>query len=152
MRLGQICASLLLVVVFLIPASVVCAADTSSLRIESQLVWGTNDTNVVTKFRLVGPKMSARLKSSPFKWNYYYEVSRQTNTVKFNQEKTVTMSPNCLISIKNLGDSQLQFKLVGHGKLVSDVTQALPKGELLVTGGDAENGTAWFVILRQSDQ
>jgi hypothetical protein len=35
--------------------------------------------------------------------------------------------------------------------LVNTVTQALPKGELLIVGGDAENDTAWFVVIRQAE-
>jgi hypothetical protein len=145
------CASLVLVVLF--SASLVCSAsDTGPLNIESQLVWGTNTTNPPPKLRLVGPKMSARLTNSPFKWNRYYEVSRQTNSVKLNQVKNITMSPNCKIEVTNLGGSQIKLDLIGKGQLVNTVTQALPKGELLVVGGNAENSTAWFVIVRQADQ
>lgn len=152
MRLGFICASFLTALALLFPGSAVCAAaDNGKLKIESQLVWGTNDPKPATGLRLVGPKMSARLKSSPFKWDHYYEVNRQTNSVTLNGETRVKMSKNCEISITNLGDSQLRCRLFGHGVLVSDVTQALPKGELLVIGGDAENATAWFVILRQPE-
>lgn len=152
MRPGLICASFLVAAALLFPTSVVCAAaDTSTLNIESQLVWGTNNPKPDTKLKPVGPKMSARLKSSPFKWDHYFEVNRQTNKVKFGEEVRITMSKNCEIRVTNAGDSQLRCKLFGHGVLVSDVTQALPKGELLVIGGDAENSTAWFVILRQAD-
>jgi hypothetical protein len=45
----------------------------------------------------------------------------------------------------------VKFSLFGKGKLANTVTQALPNGQLLVTGGDAENSTAWFVVLRQVD-
>lgn len=154
MRLGLICASFLVAAALLFPASAVCAAsDTGTLNIESQLVWGTNNPKPDTKLKPVGPKMSARLKGSPFKWDHYFEVNRQTNKVKFGDgnEIRITMSRNCEIRITNLGDSQIRCKLYGHGVLVSDVTQALPKPELLVIGGDAENSTAWFVILRQAD-
>ena len=152
MRLGLICASLFAVSALLFTGNVARAAsDTSSLNIEAQLVWGTNGTNAPGKLKLVGPRMSERLKHSPFKWDRYYEVNRQTDKVKFNEKKSVTMSKDCDIEITNLGDSQLRLRLFGHGKLVSDVTQALPKGELLVVGGDAEDSTAWFVILRQAE-
>ena len=45
--------------------------------------------------------------------------------------------------------SNVKFQLIGKGKLANTVTQALPKGQLFVTGGDAENSTAWFVVLKQ---
>jgi hypothetical protein len=151
MRFGLFCVSLLLVSLVL-PAGVVRAAsDTSTMNIESQLVWGTNGPKPDSKLKLVGPKMSERLKGSPFKWDHYYEVNRQTNAVKLNEEKTVPMSKNCQIVITNLGDSQVKLQLIGKGQLVNTVTQSLPKGELLVVGGNAENSTAWFVIVRQAD-
>src|SRR5437899_11733790 len=112
MRFGLICASLFLAAVLLFPASVNCAAsDTHTVYIESQLVWGTNPTNPPPKLRLVGPKMSARLKNSPFKWDHYYEVSRQTNSVKFNETKPITMSSDCQIKVTNLGASQIKLDL-----------------------------------------
>lgn len=151
MRFGLFCVSLLLATALLFPASVRAASDTRTVNIEAQLVWGTNGPKPDSKLRLVGPKMSERLKSSPFKWDHYYEVNRQTNAVKFNQEKTVIMSKNCQIVITNLGDSQIKLQLIGKGELVNTVTQSLPKGELLVVGGNAENSTAWFVIIRQAD-
>jgi hypothetical protein len=153
MRLGLICAGLFVVSTLLFPISVAHAAsDTRTLDIEAQLVWGTNGTNAPAKLRLVGPRMSERLKHSPFKWDHYYEMNRQTIKVKFNETKPITMSKHCEIKITNLGDSQIKLDLFGKGQLVNTVTQALPKGELLVVGGDAENSTAWFVILRQAEQ
>ena len=152
MRLGLISACVLVVAALLFPAgSARAASDTTTINIEAQLVWGTNEPKPDSKFKPVGPKMSAKLKSSPFKWDHYFEVNKQIFKVKFNEEKIISMSKHCEIRLTNLGDSQLRFKLFGHEQLVSDVTQALPKGELLVTGGDAENATAWFVILRQAD-
>ena len=152
MRFGLICARLFLASALLFFAGVVHAAsDTDTLNIEAQLVWGTNGPKPDSKLKPVGPKMSERLKKSPFKWDYYYEVNRQTHPVKFNEEKTITMSKNCQIVITNLGDSQVKLQLIGKGQLVNTVTQSLPKGELLVVGGNAENSTPWFVIIRQAD-
>jgi hypothetical protein len=34
---------------------------------------------------------------------------------------------------------------------VGKITQALPKKELLVTGGNVPNFTAWFVVLKQAE-
>ena len=88
MRLGLICAGLFAVSALLFTGSVARAAsDTSTMNIESQLVWGTNGTNAPTKLRLVGPRMSDRLKHSPFKWDRYYEVNRQTNGGEIQREK-----------------------------------------------------------------
>ncbi len=151
MRFGLFCVSLLLVTVFLFPGITLAASDTGTVNIEAQLVWGTNGPKPDSKLKLVGPKMSERLKSSPFKWDHYYEVNRQTVPVKINKATTIPMSKDCQIVITYLGDSQIKLDLIGKGQLVNTVTQALPKGELLVVGGNAENSTAWFVIIRQAD-
>ena len=69
--------------------------------------------------------------------------------LRLNEEKTITMSRNCVISVTYLKDENIKFQLFGKGKLANTVTQDLPKGRLLITGGDAENSTAWFVVLKQ---
>lgn len=141
-----------LIAALLLPASSTLAApDTGTINLEAQLVWGANEAKPDSKLKPVGPKMSERLKNSPFKWDHYFEVNRQTFKVKFNEEKAVPMSKHCEIRVTNLGDSQVKLELIGKGQLVNTVTQSLPKGELLVIGGDAENSTAWFVILRQAE-
>ena len=66
-------------------------------------------------------------------------------------EKKKRMSKDCEIKVRNMGKSVVEVSLIGKGEPVGKVTQALPKGELLVTGGNAENFTAWFVVLKQVD-
>ena len=78
-------------------------------------------------------------------------MHRELFKLRLNEEKTITMSKTCVISVTNIGGDQVKFSLFGKGKLANTVTQALPNGQLLVTGGDAENSTAWFVVLRQVD-
>jgi hypothetical protein len=126
-------------------------AETGDMTIEAQLIWGTNDTKPDPKLKPADLKLAAKLKGSPFKWDHYFEMHREIIKLRLNEEKTITMSRNCVISITNLKDEQVKFQLFGKGKLANTVTQALPKGQLLVTGGDAENSTAWFVVLKQVD-
>ncbi len=141
----------ILVAALLLPAQTTSAAPDDSMSIEAQLIWGTNDSKPDPKYKPIGPKMSDRLKHSPFKWDHYYECNRQTFKAKLNTPEKETMSKRCEIHVTYLGDSQVKFELYGNGQLVNTVTQPLPKGELLIIGGDAENNTAWFVILRQAE-
>jgi hypothetical protein len=67
------------------------------------------------------------------------------------KEKTVNMSKDCAIAVRNLGGSVVEFRLFGKGKLVNKITQPLPKGQILVEGGNADNATAWFVVLKSID-
>jgi hypothetical protein len=150
MRPRLICVCVLIVAALLFPVGS-AHAGSRDMNIEAQLIWGTNDTKPDSKLRPVGTVLSGKLKHSPFKWEHYFEVHREDFKANLNQEKTVTMSRNCVIKVTNIGNDQVKFQLVGKGKLVNTVSQGLPKGQLLITGGDAENSTAWFVVLRQVD-
>lgn len=148
MRLGLICGCSLFVAALLLPVSS-AHADAGDTNFEALLIWGTNDAKPDSTLKPAGPVLSEKLKHSPFKWEHYFEMHREAFKLRLNEEKTLTMSRNCVISVTNLKDDQIKFQLFGKGKLANTVTQALPKGQLLVTGGDAENSTAWFVVIRQ---
>ena len=141
---------LLVAMALLLPVASV-RAETGDMTIEAQLIWGTNDTKPDPKLKPADSKLATKLKGSPFKWDHYFEMHRETFKLRLNEQKTVTMSRNCVISVTNLGNDQVKFSLFGKGQLANTTTQALPKDQLLVTGGDAENSTAWFVVLRQVD-
>jgi hypothetical protein len=122
------------------------------LKLEAQLIWGTNDPQSPDpNHKPAEPEVRKKLKSLPFKWAHYYEVNRQQFAVPKNAERKIAMSKKCEILVKNLGRSVVEVSVFGKGERVGTITQALPKGELLVTGGNAPNVTAWFVVLRQTD-
>lgn len=148
MRPGLICVCLFFVAALVLPtASARAQSDTATFEV--LLVWGTNDSKTDPKLKPAGPSLAEKLKKSPFKWDHYFEMHREPLKLKLNEEQTVKMSRNCVISITYLKDDQVKFQLYGKGTLANTVTQALPKGQLLVTGGDAENSTAWFVVLHR---
>ena len=134
--------------VFFLPAT--SPAESGQVTLEAKLIWGTNEaTSPNPKHKPVSSELSKKLKNSPFKWENYFEVNSECFKLETGKDRTVSMSKNCEIKVKNVGDSQVELRLIGKGKQVSKITQALPKGELLVTGGNAENSTAWFVVLRR---
>ena len=151
MRPGLIRACLLFLAAALLFPVVSAHAAPGDATFEAQLIWGTNEKQSDPKLKPADPKLVSKLKNSPFKWNYYFEMRREVLKLKLNEEKTVTMSRNCVISVTNLKDEQVKFQLFGKGQLANTVTQGLPKDQLLVTGGDAENSTAWFVVLKRVD-
>lgn len=125
------------------------AAD---LKLEAQLIWGTNDAKSPDpSHKPVDAKVAAKLKRLPFKWVNYFEVTRKQLAVPQGGTTRITMSKDCDVSVRNLGGGSVEVSLFGKGQSVGKITQALPKGELLVTGGNAENFTAWFIVLRQAD-
>jgi hypothetical protein len=138
--------------VFLLLAVSGEGAFAADLKLEAQLIWGTNDPKSPDpKHKPVGPEVARKLRRLPFKWENYFEVTRKQLVVPSGAVKSEAMSKDCEIRVKNLGNSTVEVSLFGKGKPVGKITQALPKGELLVTGGNAENFTAWFVVLRQTD-
>lgn len=142
-----------LVVVLTIAALAIAATTVSraaDLKLEAQLIWGSNDAKSPNpNFKPVEAEVARKLKGLPFKWSHYYVVNRVQFVVPANGERKERMSRKCEIQVKNLGDSKVEMTLYGEGEPVGRITQALPKGELLVTGGNAANSTAWFVALRQ---
>lgn len=148
MRPGLICVCVLFVAGLLFSTGS-AHAETGDANFEALLVWGTNDSKTDSKLKAADPKLAEKLRGSPFKWDHYFEMHREVFKLRLNEEKTLSMSRNCVISVTNLKDDQIKFQLFGKGKLANTVMQSLPKGQLLVTGGDAENSTAWFVVLRQ---
>ncbi len=120
----------------------------AELKLEAQLVWGT-DTNSPPPgktWRPVDPRVKNKI---PLKWKNYFEVNRKQFTVKTGEVRREPMSDKCQIEVKNLDNSSVEVTLFGKGKEVMNRKQALPKGEILVLGGNAPNDTAWLVILRQ---
>jgi hypothetical protein len=155
MRSGLLRTCLLLMVAALFfPAALVRAQSSTSANaatFEAQLIWGTNDKQSDPKLKVADPKLAEKLQKTPFKWDHYFEMHKELIKLRLNEEKTVTMSRNCVISVTYLKDENIKFQLFGKGQLANTVTQPLPKGRLLVEGGDAENSTAWFVVLKQID-
>lgn len=127
-------------------------AYAGEMKLEALLVWGTNDAKSPNpKHKPVEAEVAKKLQALPFKWKNYFEVKRERFTLAEGETKDVTMSKVCVIKVVKLGDEKLEVSVFGKGKQVSKITQALPKNDMIVTGGDAENLTAWFVVLRQVD-
>jgi hypothetical protein len=78
-------------------------------------------------------------------------VKRKEFVVSKNGSDGVVLSKDCEIKVRNPNGDVLEVELFGKGKSAGMIKQALPKGELLVIGGNAENLTSWFVVLRQAD-
>ena len=62
------------------------------------------------------------------------------------------MSDHCEIEVDNFGNSSIEVKLYGKGKMVVKKTQKIKPGELLIFAGDDKNDTAWFVVLSQTEK
>jgi hypothetical protein len=122
------------------------------LKLEAQLIWGTNDEKSPNpKHKPVDSQVAKKLKKLPFKWQHYFEVNRQQFTVAQGETKKIVLSKDCEITVRNAGNHSVEMHIFGKGECIGKISQALPKDELLVTGGNAANFTSWFVVLRQPD-
>jgi len=122
------------------------------IKLEAQLIWGTNDEKSPDpKHKPVDPKVAKKLKKLPFKWQYYFEVNRQQFSVPQGETKKIVLSKDCEIKVRNAGNHSVELNIFGKGECIGKISQALPKDELLVTGGNAANFTSWFVVLHQPD-
>ncbi len=129
----------------------VLASDPAT-KLEAILVWGTNDPAPDDpSLKPLDPRTARKLGKLPFKWKSYYEVKRVPFEVEPGKRKRVTLSEECQIVVRTVEGDTVELALHGKGKLVGKVTQSLPKGQDLVTGGDAENLSAWFVVLRRTE-
>jgi hypothetical protein len=140
-----------LVVAFAALASNISAGE-SGMRFEATLVWGTNDPQPNNPdLKPVPPEVAGKLEKLPFKWSHYYTVECKEFSVEKGDRTKVRMSDECEILVKAVDNETVELALRGKGRPVGKVTQKLVKDQILVTGGNAENFTAWFVVLRRPD-
>ncbi|MCX6891843.1 MAG: hypothetical protein WCL11_19860 [Verrucomicrobiota bacterium] len=122
----------------------------ATLKLQAQLVWGTNDERSPDpKHKPVEAVVKEKLKELPLKWSNYFEINRKNVELSPSGTSKVELSEKCQLEVTSLGGSKLEVILLGKGKETLKRTQALPKGEMLVLGGNAPNATAWLVVLKR---
>jgi|SRR6185369_4454192 len=126
-------------------------AQAAELKLQTQLIWGTDDSKPPEgkDYKPVEPVILKKLKELPLKWKNYFEVKRTDFAVTPAGTKKVPLSEKCELNVVHQNNSVLEVALIGKGKEVVRRTQSLPKGEILVLGGNAPNATAWLVILKR---
>ena len=117
--------------------------------VEALLVWGTNDPmSPDPNHKPVDANLEKKLRKGPYRWKYYYQVNRLVVTLAPGEtKKGVKMSPKCVLDMTNPGDGRIEVTLHGDGKKVSKHAEPFSKGKHFILGGDAQNETAWFVVL-----
>jgi len=141
-----------LALAFLIVTALAAPVRAGELKLEAILIWGTDDEKSPDpKHKAVDSRLAKKLKKMPFKWRNYFEVNRVKFNLAEDQTQKIELSKECKIKVRNLGKSTVEIYFFGKGELVSKISQSLTKDECLVTGGNAANLTAWFVMLRQVD-
>jgi hypothetical protein len=126
-------------------------APAAEMKLEGFLLWGTDDTKPPAdkKYQAASEEIRQKLKDLPLKWTNWFEVNRVVFPVPQDAAKDVSMSEKCQMKVRQLPGSELEVALIGKGKEVVKRKQALPKGEMLVLGGNAPNATCWLVVLKR---
>jgi hypothetical protein len=134
-------------------ASVHLEAYSGEMKFQTQLVWGTDDSKPPEgkNYKPVEPAIQKKLQELPLKWKNYFEVKRSEFVAATAVAKKVPLSDKCELNVLGQNNSTIEVSLIGKGKEVVKRTQALPKNEILVLGGNAPNATAWLVILKRID-
>ena len=127
------------------------SSQAAETKLQGFLLWGTNDIKPPEgkNYKPAEPQILKKLRELPLKWTNWFEVNRKDFVVPQAIAKEVQMSAKCQLNVKGFGSSEIEVTLIGKGKEVVKRRQALPKGELLVLGGNAPNSTAWLVVLKR---
>jgi len=140
----------LLVIGFVSGLHTESAAAEAELKVEAQLVWGTNaKQSPDPKHKPVSEEVRKKLLELPLKWTNYFEVNRKLLSIPAASQKKEALSEKCAVEVKNLGKSKVEVRLFGKGEQVEKRTQDLPKGETLVLAGKAPGETTWLVVLKR---
>jgi hypothetical protein len=126
-------------------------AQAAEMKLQAFLLWGTDDSKPPEgkAYQPVNADIRQKLKDLPLKWTNWFEVKRVECEVAEGASKEVTVSDKCQLNVSKLAGSELEVTLIGKGKEVVKRKQSLPKGEMLVLGGNAPNATAWLVVLKR---
>jgi hypothetical protein len=126
-------------------------AQAADMKLQAFLLWGTDDSKPPEgkAYQPVNPDIRQKLKDLPLKWTNWFEVKHVDFEVTQGATKEVTMSAKCQLNVSKLAGPELEVSLIGKGKEVVKRKQPLPRGEMLVLGGNAPNSTAWLVVLKR---
>ena len=126
-------------------------AQSADMKLQAFLLWGTDDSKPPEgkTYKPVEPDVRQKLKELPIKWTNWFEVNRVAFAVPQGALKEVPISEKCQVNVRKLAGHEVEVSLIGKGKEVVKRKQSLPKGEILVLGGNAPNATAWLVVLKR---
>ncbi len=139
-----------LLLALLISPALMTATDASEVKLEIQLIWGTDaDSSPDPTHKAIEKDLASKFKHSPFKWKNYYQVKRRSIGVAPAALQKVEMSKDCTLEIRNVGDNRMEVKLFGKDKdkFVSKQTEPLSNYPLIIAG-NAGNDTAWFIVIK----
>jgi hypothetical protein len=134
--------------------SVAITARAGDVELEARLVWGTSDDKSDANCKPMDSDLAGKLHGM-FKWKNYYEITNKIATLELNKVRTLKMSDQCTLELKNVGGSRIEVNCIGQGKQVHKGSYTLDAPKWLVLGGNCDNhtayNTAWFIGIRAVD-
>ena len=140
----------LLLVLLLIGAPLAKGADKSAATFYVQLVRGSDqDAPPAPQARLIGPKLGHRL-HDVFKWKNYWEIKRETVTLKTGDKIRRRMSQQREVEIAWPSSREMTVSLYTDGKLTRKRQQSIDTA-FYIAGGDKDVSECWFIIVRRDN-
>ncbi|MEY2409481.1 MAG: hypothetical protein QOF48_2151 [Verrucomicrobiota bacterium] len=128
-------------------------AHAKELKIETKLIWGTNEEKSPKKEHEPVDEATAAKLRKVFKWKNYFVERKVTGTVPSRGSNQFKLSDKCIIEITELEGPKVEVKLIGKGQPVHKAIQEIRKGEWFVyTGDDDKHECSWFVIITELDE
>lgn len=128
------------------------STSAKELKLEAQLIWGTNDEKSPNPAHKPVDAATAEKLRKVFKWKNYFAVTNQVKVVPSRGSNRFDLSQQCSIEVTELAGPRVEVKLIGEGKEVNKTIKPLQKGESITYGKDDKNDTAWFVIITELDE
>ena len=128
-------------------------AQAKELKIESKLIWGTNDEKSPKKEHQPVDEVTAAKLRKVFKWKNFFVEKTVTGTVPSRGSNQFKLSDKCTVEIAELEGPKVEVKLIGKGQPVHKAMKEIRKGEWFVyTGDDDKHECSWFVIITELDE
>jgi hypothetical protein len=118
----------------------------ANLKMEAKLIWGSNEPS--KDHKPVDAAVAEKLQAC-FKWKYYYVMNTVVTDIPSRETRKLKMSEPCTIEITEMEGPRIELKVIGKGIAVNKTVKQIVKGEFITIGGDAENKSAWFIVLTQ---
>ncbi len=111
------------VIIGLMFAGMTARAGEKDLKLEVQLVLGTNEAQ--TNATPVSPGIEKKLKRLPLKWGSYFVVSAEKFSLAKNATNQMTLGGSEMI-VKNLGGEKVELTMIDRGKITQSLKKARP--------------------------
>jgi len=142
----QYLVSILLMCVFAFPG--VAKAGDSAITYYVQLVRGTDsDQPPQDGSGKIGRKLSEKL-CCPFKWKNYWEICQRQVQVQPGRTLKVDLSNHRGVEIDLSKPGQRTVAAFQNGKLLTRTRVPMSEG-MTVVGGDRDEQSAWFIVVRR---